>query len=247
MEGQILSSAANSASGSVQGIIGAVQMYYGMKELKKLKKMGVPQFGLTSEVQNDINMANERAKRGFTPEQQAAAFQNANRQTNLSYQRGLANGGNTLAGSVSAASNANALAFLNNYYEKDASLMGANIRYAHQLNNEKLRIDQMNKQQQINIYNQDRQAASQLLNAGMYNTTSGIQAQLGAGAGAPTSGGNKISQSTKDMVSFKPNPYEQWNNGVGDLNSVNKNTQGMVAFNPNPYEQWDNGVGDLNF
>jgi len=224
--GQILSSAANSASGGVQTLIGAVQMYYARKELKKLKKMGVPQFGLTSEVQNDINMANERAKRGFTPEQQAAAFQNANRQTNLSYQRGLANGGNTLAGSVSAASNANALAFLNNYYEKDASLMGANIRYAHQLNNEKLRIDQMNKQQQINIYNQDKQAASQLLNAGMYNTTSGIQAYYGAGAGAgagvgagaPTSGGNKTSQSTKDMVSFKPNPYEQWDNGVGDLN-----------------------------
>jgi len=188
MEGQILSMVSNSASGAAQGIIGAVQMYYGMKELKKLKKMGVPQFGLSGEVQNDINMANERAKRGFTPEQQAAAFMNANRQTNLSYQRGLANGGNTLAGSVSAASNANALAFLNNYYEKDASLMGANIRYAHQLNNEKQRINEMNKQQQINIYNQDRQAASQLLNAGMYNATSGLQAQLGAGAGAPTSG-----------------------------------------------------------
>ena len=207
MEGQLLSSAANSASGSVQGIIGAVQMYYGMKELKKLKKMGVPQFGLTSEVQNDINMANERAKRGFTPEQQAAAFQNANRQTNLSYQRGLANGGNTLAGSVSAASNANALAFLNNYYEKDASLMGANIRYAHQLNNEKLRIDQMNKQQQINIYNQDRQAASQLLNAGMYNTTSGIQAYYGAGAGAPTSGGNKT-MGNKTMGNRAYNAYD---------------------------------------
>ena len=208
MEGQLLSMAANSASGSVQGIIGAVQMYYARKELKKLKKMGVPQFGLTSEVQNDINMANERAKRGFTPEQQAAAFQNANRQTNLSYQRGLANGGNTLAGSVSAASNANALAFLNNYYEKDASLMGANIRYAHQLNNEKLRIDQMNKQQQINIYNEDRQAASQLLNAGMYNTTSGIQGSLSAGAGAGTLAGGNKTAGNKTMGNRAYNAYD---------------------------------------
>ena len=85
--------------------------------------------------------------------------------------------------------------------------MGANIRYAHQLNNEKLRIDQMNKQQQINIYNQDRQAASQLLNAGMYNTTSGIQAQLGAGAGAPTSGGNKTA-GNKTMGNRAYNAYD---------------------------------------
>ncbi len=217
MEGQLLSSAANAASGSVQGIIGAVQMYYGMKELKKLKKMGVPQFGLTSEVQNDINMANERAKRGFTPEQQAAAFQNANRQTNLSYQRGLANGGNTLAGSVSAASNANALASLNNFYEKDASLMGANIRYEHQLNTEKLRIDQMNKQQQINIYNQDRQAASQLLNAGMYNTTSGIQAQLGAAAGVPTSGGNKTMGNQSNATAYDYDEFGRRNHQGMDI------------------------------
>ena len=229
MEGQILSSASNSASSNVQGIIGAVQMYYGMKELQKLKKMGVPQFGLTDQVKNDISMANERAKRGFTPEQQAAAFQNANRQTNLSYQRGLANGGNTLAGSVSAAANANALAFLNNYYEKDASLMGANIRYAHQLNQEQQRINEMNKQQQINVYNQDKMAASNLLNAGMYNTTSGIQGQLGATAGVPMNSNrnsNSVNQSTKDMVNFNPNLNEQWDNSLGGLDNYSYDVNG---------------------
>jgi hypothetical protein len=216
---QILSAASNAASSNVQGVIGAAQAYYAMKELKRLKKMGVPQYELDAQMQADINLANERAKRGYTPEQQAAAFQGMNRQSNLAYQRGLGQTGNTLGGAVSAVANSNALAFLNQYYSNDASIMAANVRYAHGLNQEKQRIANMNKQQQINTYNEDRNAASQLLNAGMYNVTSGIQGHLGATAGAGISGGsnNVVNNERKPQITFSPPVDEEWTNDIGDL------------------------------
>ena len=77
----------------------------------------------------------------------------------------------------------------------------------------------MNTQQQINMYQQDRNAAAGLLNSGLYNTTSAIQGHLGATSSVPTDGWrqNRTSQASKDMVSFYPNQNEVWNDNMGDL------------------------------
>lgn len=223
---QIAGAASNAASSNVQGIIGAAQSYYALKELKRLKKMGIPQYELDAQMQADINLANERAKRGYTPEQQAAAFQGMNRQSNLAYQRGLGQTGNTLGGAVSAAANSNALAFLNQYYANDASIMGANVRYAHSLNQEKQRIENMNRQQQINMYNEDRKAASQLLNAGMYNITSGIQGNLGATAGAA---GRNSNNNVVDSNGITPTGYKAMNDDPIGVDTPQQNLDGYLG------------------
>lgn len=150
-------------------ILAAVQIGMGLYNSYKSSKEEVPTAKATPELLSAYRNAKELSKDGFTPEQRAAYMQSLNRQNAQQYRLAVGHAGNSLAGQVQGAINFGNVNALNDFASKNAQLKQQNQRYADSFAKDFQRIDDINQQIALNMYNKKQESGGQLLNSGISN------------------------------------------------------------------------------
>lgn len=162
--------------------LGAIQTVGGLIGLSKLKRQPVPQYGITPELQQAYNLAEQRSRMGFTPTQTAAFEQQMARSQAADYKNAIAMGGGGLAQAIAGGLGGQRLQALNRFAAQDAAQQAANIGQYYGLTNQMTGQRNLMTRQQREDYYTKLKGASGALSSGLTNFASGINA-LGLGRG----------------------------------------------------------------
>ena len=111
-----------------QAILGGAQTIGGLIGLSKLQKQKWPEYEATPELLAASQRSAQRAKMGFTPQQESAFKSNLSSMLNADYRNAVNMSGGNLAQAITARNQASRIRGMNQFAVDDANLMASNIR-----------------------------------------------------------------------------------------------------------------------
>lgn len=183
------------------------------KEAKELDKTPAPEYEISPELQKAYGMAQdiygkgqERAKYGYSPEEQASFANALARNQNIQMQRGQQAAGGQAARYIGSALNANTLQAQSDFLAKDAAFRQQKQNYADSLFGNVAGMartlqSQQNQIQQNRI--RRRELLESALGQGMSQARMNMYGSMYKGAGSFDATTNQYQQDAKDMMMLK--------------------------------------------
>lgn len=210
------------ALGAAQSLYGVYQNLKANQGVNSLKEPNG--FRVTPEQQQSYDNAQQMAKSGYTPQEQASFENNMNRRSNTAYNKAIVYGGNNLAGAIQAGINYGNAGALADYAAKDAQLRRQNIRYSDQLGEQITAQKNRDTAQQWQNYNMKAQAYGGAAKQGIQNIFGGANMAAAGYLGNPD---NTVSDSRTPGTGISVNkmtpinPFNSTSNPATSLSTVN--------------------------
>lgn len=178
--------------------VGLWETFGASSAIDKLKKMQMPNYSVSPELQGAYDDAQTMAQRGFAPEQKAAFRYNLSQDINTKLQKAKDTSGGNLARVISGIGNINTQDAENKFATQDALLKDAHIKYAGVLANSIQHQKNLATQADIHHRLLLENSAGQGLKTGINN----IGGALNFGALMLNGGGGKAGGSGFDLTSL---------------------------------------------
>jgi len=234
--------------------LGALQAVPSLINLIKLSGEERPNYQIAPEQQNAYNLAEQRSKFGFMPQQIGDFNQNLAQTQNTDYYnaRNMAGGG--LAQALLGRLSGQRLGALNQFAAQDAQMQNQNVNALYGQAGRMQSQRNMATQQDINYRMAKEQAAGRGLSSGLTNIASGINSNQALGLGFGNSGlaqGANGGSGGQNMPNYSGaptlnqpsyNPYGPENNPYGGQNLSPYNQTSTPGRSPfggglwNPYD-----------
>lgn len=220
----------------VQGLMGLYQKQKADQELKALHSQKVPSFGETPEMRASRTRANEMAKGGFTPQENAVFQQNLARANNASYNRAM-NIAPNQSSAINAGINYANLGALNQHAGQDAALHRQNILYSDKFSQTLQTLSNMNIEKQLQQRLLAEQALGKASQSGLMNIGSAASyAALGASQGGGKSPATTPTVADNPAQTQSPLNYPYTNSvptaesSTGDYSNIYGDLNNMSAL-----------------
>jgi len=174
-----------------QALLGLYQILKGNKEMSKLHKQAVPQFGETPAMAASRARAEDLAQGGFTGAEKAGFRKNIAEDINTQSRKALDIGGGSLGRVISGMGKINTMGAESRFAQQDAELHRNNIRYADTFSQKLQNIADMNIDQQLRQRMMAEQALGGAVKAGTENLTGGLSTGLALGLKTDSTGSKK--------------------------------------------------------
>lgn len=151
------------------GILGAVQTIGSLINRRKLMREPRPQYEIAPEMQQAYNLAEQRSRFGFTPQQTAAFEQQMARSQAADYANAVRMGGGGLAQAVAGGLGGQRLQALNRFAAQDAAQQAANIGQFYGMAGQMQAQRNRMRQQEISTRMQEETGVAKGLSSGLTN------------------------------------------------------------------------------
>lgn len=158
--------------------LGALQTIQGYRGLNKLQKEAMPTYGVSSQLNQAYQKAQQMANRGYTPEQEAAFKRNLAIIQNTAYRNAISQSGGNLAQAVNAGLQSQNIGALNQFAADDAAKRQQNIQYADSFAPRFQNIQDENTRNALNYRIMREQALGNAISQGQTNLATGLNAGL---------------------------------------------------------------------
>ena len=221
--------------------LGALQAVPSLINLIKLSGEERPNYQIAPEQQNAYNLAEQRSKFGFMPQQIGAFNQNLAQTQNTDYYnaRNMAGGG--LAQALLGRLSGQRLGALNQFAAQDAQMQNQNVNALYGQAGRMQSQRNMATQQDINYRMAKEQAAGRGLSSGLTNIASGINSNQALGLGFGKSGLGGAANGSSNSTYAGSAPWQAPMSPTSNFNMVNP--EGTFGGTPQQYQNPTNPWG----